>query len=67
MKKLFQLLVARRLAKTPIGLAALAIGWLLARRRRRNRPDHENKRIGRVEQPENRKPGHRPAVHRLPY
>ncbi|NJP94384.1 hypothetical protein HCN51_33940 [Nonomuraea sp. FMUSA5-5] len=37
MKKLFKVLVARRLAGTPLGLAALAAGWLLARRKRRRR------------------------------
>ncbi|MCK2216505.1 DUF6203 family protein [Actinomadura sp. ATCC 31491] len=35
MKRLLKVLVARRLAATPLGLAFLAAGWLLGRRRRR--------------------------------
>ncbi len=33
MKKLFKFLVARRLARTPIGLAVLGLAWLQRRRR----------------------------------
>ncbi|WP_143044251.1 DUF6203 family protein [Nonomuraea jiangxiensis] len=35
MKKLLKLVVGRWLARTPLGLVALALGWYLARRRRR--------------------------------
>ncbi|MEV4163888.1 DUF6203 family protein [Nonomuraea dietziae] len=35
MKRFFKFVFARWLARTPIGLAVLAIGWLLGRRRRR--------------------------------
>jgi hypothetical protein len=35
MKKLFKFLVARRLARTPIGLAVLGLAWLRRRRRQR--------------------------------
>jgi hypothetical protein len=34
MKKLFKFLVARRLSRTPIGLAVLGLAWLRRRRRR---------------------------------
>ncbi|MGR6922954.1 DUF6203 family protein [[Actinomadura] parvosata] len=50
MKKLFKLLLARRLAGTPLGLAALAAGWLLARRKRRRRAyeaERESAHVGR--------------------
>ncbi|MCA2176652.1 DUF6203 family protein [Nonomuraea glycinis] len=33
MKKFFKFLVARRLARTPIGLAVLGLAWLQRRRR----------------------------------
>ena len=35
MKKLFKFLVARRLARTPIGLAVLGLAWMRRRRRQR--------------------------------
>ncbi|WP_344480896.1 DUF6203 family protein [Nonomuraea monospora] len=50
MKKLFQLLLARRLAGTPIGMAAILLGWFLARRKRRRRAyqaERETERVGR--------------------
>ncbi|WP_375782453.1 DUF6203 family protein [Streptosporangium becharense] len=34
MKRFFKVVVARWLARTPIGLAVLGLGWLLGRRRR---------------------------------
>ncbi|MEU8204032.1 DUF6203 family protein [Streptosporangium sp. NPDC049046] len=34
MKKFFKVVVARRLSRTPIGLAILGAGWFLGRRRR---------------------------------
>ncbi|MEV0391165.1 DUF6203 family protein [Nonomuraea sp. NPDC050643] len=45
MKKFLKLMVARRLAATPIGLAALGIGWFLGRRRRKQRARHESTRV----------------------
>ncbi|MFB4267190.1 DUF6203 family protein [Nonomuraea sp. GTA35] len=50
MRKLFKLLLARRMAGTPLGLAALVLGWFLARRRRRRHAyeaEHETERAGR--------------------
>jgi hypothetical protein len=41
MKKFFKFLVARRLARTPIGLAVLGLAWL-QRRRRMQRAQPEN-------------------------
>ncbi|MEU4698021.1 DUF6203 family protein [Nonomuraea dietziae] len=35
MRRFFKFVMARWLARTPIGLAVLALGWLLGRRRRR--------------------------------
>ncbi|MEW9551706.1 DUF6203 family protein [Nonomuraea sp. NPDC050783] len=35
MKRLLKVLLARRLAATPVGALILGIGWLLGRRRRR--------------------------------
>ncbi|MEU6795334.1 DUF6203 family protein [Nonomuraea wenchangensis] len=40
MKRFLKVLLARRLAATPVGAALLALGWLLNRRRRRNRQTH---------------------------
>ncbi|WP_157594463.1 DUF6203 family protein [Streptosporangium amethystogenes] len=34
MKRFFKVVVARWLARTPIGLAILGVGWFLGRRRR---------------------------------
>ncbi|MGW0810040.1 DUF6203 family protein [Nonomuraea sp. NPDC002799] len=34
MMKLLKLMMARKMAATPIGLAVLALGWLLGRKRR---------------------------------
>lgn len=34
MKKFFKVVVARWLARTPLGLAILGVGWFLGRRRR---------------------------------
>ncbi|MEU6730495.1 DUF6203 family protein [Nonomuraea wenchangensis] len=39
MKRFLKVLLARRLAATPVGAALLALGWLL-NRRRRNRQTH---------------------------
>jgi hypothetical protein len=36
MKKFFKFLVARRLARTPIGLAVLGLVWLRRRRRQQH-------------------------------
>ncbi|MGW3348916.1 DUF6203 family protein [Nonomuraea rubra] len=50
MKNLLKLLLAKRMAGTPLGLAALVLGWLLARRRRRRHAyetEHETERVGR--------------------
>jgi hypothetical protein len=46
MKKFFKVVVARWLARTPIGLAILGLGWLLGRRRK-ERTQSEGKRGGR--------------------
>ncbi|GAA3475298.1 hypothetical protein GCM10018965_098510 [Nonomuraea roseola] len=35
MRRFFKFVMARWLARTPIGLAVLALGWFLGRRRRR--------------------------------
>ncbi|MFC4115976.1 DUF6203 family protein [Nonomuraea zeae] len=48
MRKLFNLVVARWLARTPVGLIALGIGWFLARRRRRNRAAGHDQASGRT-------------------
>ncbi|WP_158557920.1 DUF6203 family protein [Spongiactinospora gelatinilytica] len=37
MVNFLKLLLARRMIRTPLGLAALAAGWLLGRRRRQRR------------------------------
>ncbi|MGW4797804.1 DUF6203 family protein [Nonomuraea sp. MG754425] len=58
MKKLFQLLVARRLARTPLGLTALGIGWLLARHFRRRHAEEAAQQPRRAVHPPKR------AVHR---
>ncbi|MEV2266416.1 DUF6203 family protein [Nonomuraea africana] len=34
MRRFFKVVLTRWLARTPIGLAVLALGWLLGRRRR---------------------------------
>lgn len=50
MKNLFKLLLARRMAGTPLGLAALVLGWFLARRRKRrhaHEAERETERVGR--------------------
>ncbi|MFB4281937.1 DUF6203 family protein [Nonomuraea sp. MTCD27] len=48
MQKFLKLVVARWLARTPIGLVALGIGWYLARRRRRRQqPPHETQHTRR--------------------
>jgi hypothetical protein len=36
MKKFFKFLVARRLARTPIGLAVLGLAWLRRRRQQQH-------------------------------
>ncbi|MED7923525.1 DUF6203 family protein [Nonomuraea sp. LP-02] len=36
MKRFLKVLLARRLAATPVGAALLALGWLLNRRRRKH-------------------------------
>ncbi|MET8867843.1 DUF6203 family protein [Nonomuraea sp. NPDC049421] len=41
MKKLLKLLVARKMATTPLGIAALGVGWFLGRRRKRRRAERE--------------------------
>ncbi|MFG1948830.1 DUF6203 family protein [Nonomuraea sp. NPDC048826] len=46
MKGFFKVVVARWLARTPLGLAALGIGWFLGRRRRQ-REQEQNRRGGR--------------------
>ncbi|MFC5831043.1 DUF6203 family protein [Nonomuraea insulae] len=53
MMKLLKLLVARRLAVSPMGLVVLGLGWFLARRRKRQlvereggRAAHESGRAG---------------------
>ncbi|MER5425320.1 DUF6203 family protein [Streptosporangium roseum] len=38
MKRILQLLATRWLARTPMGLVVVAVGWWLARRRRAGRP-----------------------------
>ncbi|MGP3957832.1 DUF6203 family protein [Nonomuraea sp. 3N208] len=35
MKRFFKAMLLRRLARTPIGVVFLAVGWVLGRRRRR--------------------------------
>ncbi|MFG1696594.1 DUF6203 family protein [Nonomuraea sp. NPDC049309] len=61
MKRLLKLLVARRLAATPLGLAVLGAGWILGRRRKRRRAEREEHRpvprYGRTAQ-ENVRAGH---------
>ncbi|MEV0829869.1 DUF6203 family protein [Nonomuraea rubra] len=50
MKNLLKLLLAKRMAGTPLGLAALVLGWFLARRRRRRHAyetEQETERVGR--------------------
>jgi Family of unknown function (DUF6203) len=60
MKNLFKLLITRRLARTPLGLIILGLGWLLARRRKHHKAHHEAERRDHTE--------HRPRIpHRLPY
>jgi hypothetical protein len=44
MKKFFSFLVARRLTRTPLGLAVLAAGWLLSRRRRQHKEQQRESR-----------------------
>lgn len=39
MKKFFKFLVARRLARTPIGLAVLGLVWLRRRQQQRTQPE----------------------------
>ncbi|GAA4567822.1 DUF6203 family protein [Planotetraspora kaengkrachanensis] len=51
MKRIFQLLVTRWLARTPLGLILLGIGWWIVRKRRADRE-------GRP--PELREPGREP-------
>jgi Family of unknown function (DUF6203) len=46
MKKFFKVVVARWLARTPIGLAILGLGWILGRRRK-DRIQSEGERGGR--------------------
>ena len=46
MKKFFKVVVARWLARTPIGLAILGLGWILGRRRK-ERTQSEGERGGR--------------------
>ncbi|WP_371784246.1 DUF6203 family protein [Streptosporangium subroseum] len=46
MKKFFKVVVARWLARTPIGLAILGLGWILGRRRK-ERAQSEGERGGR--------------------
>ncbi|WP_336207528.1 DUF6203 family protein [Nonomuraea sp. LPB2021202275-12-8] len=46
MKKFFKFVVARWLARTPIGLAVLGAAWLLGRRRRQ-RTQPQGKREAR--------------------
>ncbi|GAB2913796.1 DUF6203 family protein [Nonomuraea fastidiosa] len=43
MKAFLKLLVARRLAATPLGLAILGAGWILGRRRKRRRAEREGR------------------------
>ncbi|TDC01191.1 PEP-CTERM sorting domain-containing protein [Nonomuraea longispora] len=47
MTKLFKLMAARWLARTPWGLALLGVGWFLNRRRRRQREEEEARRSQR--------------------
>ncbi|MEV0620258.1 DUF6203 family protein [Nonomuraea sp. NPDC050404] len=65
MKKLFKLLLARKMAKTPIGLAALAIGWYLARHRRQKHADHEDDHTKRATHDDHHR--RRPVLQRRPY
>ncbi|MBF8194217.1 hypothetical protein ITP53_52850 [Nonomuraea sp. K274] len=51
MKKFIKLLIARRLAATPIGLIVLGLGLLLGRRRRQRRDQHPGERSGRHYRP----------------
>ncbi|GAA4583055.1 hypothetical protein GCM10023194_19340 [Planotetraspora phitsanulokensis] len=51
MKRILELILARRLARTPLGLVLLGIGWWIIRKRRADR-------AGRV--PELREPGREP-------
>ncbi|WP_146615910.1 DUF6203 family protein [Nonomuraea aridisoli] len=53
MKNLLKLLVARRLSATPIGMIALGVGWLIARRRKQRQAEPETSRTRR------RMPAHR--------
>jgi len=46
MRSFFKVVVARWLARTPIGLAILGLGWFLGRRRKQ-RDQHQGKRAGR--------------------
>jgi Family of unknown function (DUF6203) len=41
MKKFFKVVVVRWLARTPIGLAILGLGWLLGRRKERTQSEGE--------------------------
>ncbi|MER5321489.1 DUF6203 family protein [Streptosporangium roseum] len=56
MKRILQLLATRWLARTPMGLVVVAVGWWLARRRRAGRPGE--RKVGR--------PGERRDVLRHP-
>ncbi|MEU4512808.1 DUF6203 family protein [Nonomuraea wenchangensis] len=55
MKRFLKVLLARRLAATPVGAALLALGWLINRRRRKHqshpgpapRPSYSRRRSAR--------------------
>lgn len=46
MKRFFKVMAARRLVRTPIGLAILGVGWLVGRRRRRRTQSQAEQRSG---------------------
>ncbi|WP_182902647.1 DUF6203 family protein [Microbispora sp. H10830] len=52
MKRILQLVVTRWLARTPIGMILLGLGWLFTRRRRARKQQPANS-------PELRRPGRR--------
>ncbi|WP_158578678.1 DUF6203 family protein [Spongiactinospora rosea] len=51
MVNFLKLLLARRLIRTPLGLAVLAAGWLLGRRRRQRRREQQQTGPARRPQP----------------
>ncbi|GGO04198.1 hypothetical protein GCM10010116_08270 [Microbispora rosea subsp. aerata] len=55
MRRILLLIVTRRLARTPLGLVVLGLGWLFARRRRARRRQP-------ADVPAPRAPGRRPGA-----